>query len=119
MARRLKEPKYEIVGEVVRFNEIDNVQGRAAMQPGSPLWKEYYSRHPELEKLGNTLAELSNKRSPASPQDAMIAGSMFGTIDILARDESLGGQPSPRKIEIDTWRASEKIKGFCRQLGLI
>jgi ferredoxin len=117
LARRLKKPKYDIVGEIQQFNEIDNVQGRAALQPGSGLWKEYYSRHPELEKLGGSLVELRKRKSPAPPQDAMLAGAVFGTIDLMARDESLGGQPSSRKIGIDAVRASEKIKGFCRQLG--
>jgi reductive dehalogenase len=117
MARELKKPKYQIVGETARFNEIDNVQGRVALEPGSALWKEYYSQHPELEKLGSTLVELRKKRNLASPQDAMLAGSMFGTIDLIAHDESLGGQPSPHRITMDPKRASEKIKGFCRQLG--
>jgi ferredoxin len=117
MARILKKPKYEIVGEIQRYDEIDNVQGRAALEPGSARWKEYYTRHPELEKLGNSLVELRKMKSPAPPQDAMLAGSVFGTIDLMARDETLGGQPSPRKIEMDAARASAKIKGFCRQLG--
>jgi reductive dehalogenase len=117
LGRIVKKPKYEIVGDIERFNEIDNVQGRAALEPGSVLWKEYYRQRPELEKLGDSLVEMRKSRSPASPQDAMLAGAVFGTIDLLARDESLSGQPSPRKIEIDATRASEKIKGFCRQMG--
>ncbi len=90
------------------------MQGRAALEPGSALWKEYYTRHPELEKLGDSLVKLRKMKSPAPPQDAMLAGSVFGTIDLMARDETLDGQPSPRKVEIDAGRASEKIKGFCR-----
>jgi len=117
MKKQLEKPKYELAGQVERFDEADNVQARGEMEPDSELWKRYYEKHPNLEKQGRALLKLPGMGRVGPPQDLFMLAATMGTIGILGRDEVVDGVPAPEKIEIEPERASEKIKGFARHLG--
>lgn len=57
-AREIEKPKYEIVGELERFDEADNTQARGELVPDSQLWKDYFSNHPELETYSREWLKL-------------------------------------------------------------
>jgi ferredoxin len=117
MGKKIAQPKYEVVGQLEKFDEADNVQARAALEPDSALWQRYYKRHPELESQGRSLVKLRKAESPNPAQDDHMFGATFGTIGLMARDEDLDGRPAPEKIVVDPARASRKLKEFVRHLG--
>jgi ferredoxin len=117
MARKLNKPKYELVGEVERFEEADNIQARGELVLDSELWQKYYAQHPELEKQGRALAELTRKRIAGPIQDNLMLSTLRQTISLLCTEEAVDGEPSSDKITIDPKRASVKIKAFARHIG--
>jgi hypothetical protein len=115
--RKLSRPKYEIVGELERFDEADNVQARGEMQPGTDLWEEYYRKHPGLEEQGKSWRKLPGMGHVGPPADNLMVAAMMGTVKLMSRDEDLDGMPSPDKFTFTPERAAEKLKGFARHLG--
>jgi len=115
-ARKIEKPKYEIVGELKRFNEADHAMARAEMIPDSPRWQEYYKKHPELEAQGRAWAALPGP-AQLPPADQLMRTAMFGTIGLMSRDEDMTGEPAVEKIVLTPERAAAKIKGFARHLG--
>ena len=81
--KKLLKPKYELVGELERFNEADNVQARGEMEPDSELWKRYYENNPKLEKQGRALLKLPGMGRVGPSQDLAILAATMGTIGIL------------------------------------
>jgi ferredoxin len=116
-AKNIAKPKYEIVGDLERYNEADNAQARGALIPDSDLWKDYYKKHPDLEDLGRSFDKLPPMGSVGPIQDQLMVASIFETISLLSKDEYVDGTPSPEKFKISPERATEKLKGFTRHLG--
>lgn len=116
-AREISRPKYEIVGKLERFNEIDNPQARGEILPDSGLWKEYYQKYPELEELGKAWAKLPGPGGIGPIADRLVVAAMQGTLGLISKDEDLDGPPSSQKTNLPPLRASEKIKGLADHLG--
>jgi reductive dehalogenase len=116
-AREIPKPKYEIVGELERFNEADNAQARGELAPDSQLWKEYFKNHPELEDISRAWSKLPGPGGVGSIADRLMLDSMHEAIGLLSKDEDLDGTPSKDKIQISSERATEKIKEFAHHLG--
>jgi ferredoxin len=98
----------------------DTVIARHRLVPDSGPWQEYYQKHPELEAAGRKWVELQASqpgRTEIPPQDGLMAAAMYSTIHAMSAEDVVDGQPAPHRIVIDPGRASEKIKGFARQLG--
>ena len=47
----LSKPRYNIVGEMTRFDERENVHARYELEPETPEWETFYKKHPEWEKV--------------------------------------------------------------------
>jgi hypothetical protein len=117
VSKKAEKPRYELAGELERFDEADNVQARGEMEPDSELWRRYYDRHPELESQGRALLKLPGMGRVGPPQDLAMLGATMGSIGILSRDNVVDGEPAPQKTEIDPVRAAEKLRGFAIHLG--
>lgn len=117
MARRLEKPKYQMVDELERFEEADNMLARGGLVPDSELWQKYYALHPELEKQGIALDKLPKLGTLDPPLDGLMLAAMKSIINILCVEEAVDGQPSPQKITINPERASLKLKAFARHIG--
>ena len=85
--KKAGKPKYEIVGELARFDEADNVQARGELEPDSELWRRYYEKHPELERQIRALSKFPGLGKVGPPQDLSMLAQIMGTIGILGRDE--------------------------------
>jgi reductive dehalogenase len=116
-ACKISQPKYEIVGQLERFDEADNVQARGELIPDGQLWKEYFRKHPELEKVSREWSKLAGPGGVGPIMDRLMIGSLQETIALMSKDENLDGLPAAKKIEISPERAAEKIKGFAYHLG--
>lgn len=116
-AREIQRPKYEIVGELERFDEADNAQARGELLPDSQQWREYFDKHPELESYSQDWLKLPPLGGKAPVADGMMLGSMFETIGLMSTDEILDGPPASQKVLMSPERYTEKIKGFAHLLG--
>jgi ferredoxin len=112
-------PKYEVVGNLERFDEIDQIMARGEMVPDGELWKSYYKEHPERESQGRRWAELPRMGDGGHLLDRLIIASRIWTINKLGRDEFVDGEPSSKRIDIDPKRASEKLKGIAKSSGAV
>jgi ferredoxin len=116
-ARNIEKPKYEIIGELERFDEADNAQARGELPPDSQLWKDYFLKHPELEAHSREWLKLPPLGAKAPPPDGMMLGSIYETIALMSTDEVLDGTPAARKVLLTPERYTEKIKGLAGLLG--
>ena len=110
------EPRYKVVEELERFDERDNVQARNTLEPGSPDYIEFYTRHPEWEAKDAVSRELS-KKTVGDPADLPLFFQLIGGVAQRGMENQVDGPVAPQKIELSPERAAEKIKGFARYLG--
>ncbi len=111
----LSKARYNVTGEIERYDERDNVQARGELIPGSENFIEFYGRHPEWAAKDNEIRATpefigSLLDHPLFLQEIMnvMKGGAEGSVD---------GPPAERKESISPERATEKIKGFARFLG--
>ena len=114
-----------IEGSVKNFDERDTVFSRyRSLKAGSTQYKEYYSRHPELEEMdaerrkefndrGNTKKIIDDKNKT----NRVFARSSERLSWYLGKEEVVVPQPSEEKTEISPLEMAEKIKGYARHLG--
>ncbi len=43
-------PRYKIEGEMISFDERDNVHARNELEPDTVAWESYYRQHPGWER---------------------------------------------------------------------
>ncbi len=119
--RMSKEPTYEIVGELTRFDERDTVFSREALVPGSHEELDYHGRHPERRDVDERLARfILSKMEEGSGGEHLaraVYESNFLTSAALALPDQVDGEPSKGKIEWDPKEASRRIKEYARALG--
>ena len=118
-AYEIDKPKYEIVGELERFDETDQIMARGEMIPDGELWKRYYGEYTEREDQGIQWAKLPKMGDGGHPLDKLIVASRIWTISKLGRDDFVSGEPSPKRIDINPKRASEKLKGIAQNSGAV
>ncbi len=115
--KKIAKLRYDMVGQVERFDEADHALARGGLQPDSDLWQTYYGRHPKLEAEGREWAGLPGYGHVGPLQDTLMYDSMIWTISSLGKEECVDGTSAPNRLVMEPRRASEKIKGFARQLG--
>lgn len=124
MASRNGHPLYEVVGELERFDERDNVFARSALKPGSPEYQAYYVRYPEREKPDSHCRVMMDpvqgprRRAELFPEEPLaraFSGAVGLTAYLLA--EHLDGPVSPERVEMEPAAMSRHIKAVGRYLG--
>jgi len=129
--RKVDKPTYEIVGPVERFDFRDNVIARKLLQPSTPEYDEYYSRHPETKVADDDRRRRANiaasKRADEDLINEKIAvSSFYGTL--LLSHPDIVNTPVKHfvigtdivetgRAEIDPKVMSRKIKALALQLG--
>jgi len=111
----LSGPRYEVTGEIGRFDERDNIQARARLQPASEDFIDFYKRHPEWETGDNEVRAISE--FTGSDLDHPFFLEEITTVMKGGAEDLVDGPLSPVKAHISAERATEKIKGFARFLG--
>jgi reductive dehalogenase len=112
----LDAPRYEVAGEMERFDERDNVQARNTLEPDTANYIEFYQRHPEWEAADAATRELS-KKMVGNPLDFLF---FLQEIQAVARqgvEDRVDGPVATQRFELTPARAAEKVKGLARQLG--
>jgi reductive dehalogenase len=127
--KALKGTKGHITGEVKRFDEREIVFARnRSIRPGSTEYDVFYKDHPDLEasdakrrERGGPLGRLG---SIDSPDDGPNVAATMACLSIpmhLSTQKQVKPAPHPfvkdRKITLTPEEATEKIKGFARQVG--
>ncbi|MBI1988109.1 MAG: hypothetical protein HYS70_07175 [Nitrospinae bacterium] len=117
MASHNGHPLYEVVGELERFDERDNVFARSALKPGSPEYQAYYARYPEREKPDSHCrvmmdpVEGPRRRAELFPEEPLaraFSGAVGLTAYLLA--DHLDGPISPERVEIEPSAMSRHLK---------
>ncbi len=114
-------PRYEITGEISRFDERDTVFSREAFLPGSPEEIEYHSRHPELIEVDSKLSRFIISKMEGGEEVDQLARSVYEANFIppaaLALPDMVDGTPEPGRISWNSREAAARIKEFGRRLG--
>ena len=122
MRHEVKNPTYEIVGPLQRFDERDNLFAREWLVPGSPEATKYYLQHPELEELDLFLRQFVRRKYEQKKERDPLHGdaffqALFGPVAPLALPDVVDGPVSPTKAEVDPVRMAKRIKALVRRLG--
>lgn len=122
MSHQVKEPTYEVIGPLERFDERDTVFARERLTPDSPEAQAYYSAHPKLVRIDQRLREFIQSKEQASPNEVQIVGTalykaMFGSVNHLALPDAVDGPIAPAPLEMAPAVASQKMKAMASYLG--
>ena len=114
-------PRYEITGDISRFDERDTVFSREALVPGSVEEIEYHRRNPGLAEVDSILSKfILSKMEGGEDVDSLaraVYDSQFMPPAALALPDMVDGNPESTKIEWEPEDAAARIKRFCRLLG--
>jgi len=114
-------PTYEIVGEVSRFDERDNVFSRERLIPGSPEERAYHAAHPELVKVDRRIAafiqQVNQPGESAAQVETALYNATFGPVAGLALPDVVDGEVAPTRVEVDPAWMAARIKALARLLG--
>jgi reductive dehalogenase len=123
IAREVDQPTYQVVGQLQRFDERDNVFAREALIPGSPEEIEYHSRHPELLNVDRRLARFFLDGFSNDPQSRLASGGealpegVFGSVAALALPDAVDGPIAAQKAKVDSLEMARITKAIAKQLG--
>jgi ferredoxin len=129
--KRVDKPTYEIVGPVERYDMRDYTYSRITLRPGTPNYKEYYSRHPQQEAIDEDMRKRADKsgaeRLKKDPVNEHIALSGFyGTMavsppKVVNSFKKMPLHPPGKmdvvKLDLDPEKMATKLKGFALHLG--
>ena len=111
-------PRYKIVGDMIPFDERDNVHARHELEPNTPEWDSFYQRHHEWEKEDGLTKALPGIGRVGDERDLPMLWSQRSILQWLGSEAMVDGPISDKKREISPARAAEKIKGFAHHLGV-
>jgi reductive dehalogenase len=118
---KVKRPTYDIVGELIRFDERDNVFSRGRLVPGSPEERAYHTAHLELMEIDRRIAtfiETVGQHEGDGPQmDAALYSATFDPVAGLALPDVVDGRVAPVPVEADPAAMALRIKAMARRLG--
>ncbi|RJE48506.1 hypothetical protein A7K50_09645 [Dehalobacter sp. MCB1] len=101
----------------MRYDERDNVLSRYdELHPGTPEWEAYYKKHPDLEKTDLSQKELPGTLGVGARVDNMAWLSLISLLRQLGQEDMVDGPVDPVKIEMTPERATEKVKGFAKNI---
>jgi reductive dehalogenase len=124
-------PTYEIVGPTEKYDERDHVFSRTAMREGTPLFEEYYRRHPEKKEVDEENRKRSKKIAgimmEKDPVNENLSASTFLRAWIMSRPEYIYQKGRVRvlplhsldlqKVHPDAKQMTRKIKALGLHLG--
>ncbi|MFC1592878.1 4Fe-4S dicluster domain-containing protein [Candidatus Omnitrophota bacterium] len=128
--KKVDKPTYEIVGPLERFDGRDTTGSRAALQPGTSHYEEYYARHPEKKASDDRRRERramkSDKKEKERVNEQLGLSGFSGTVavshpSIVDADVQSGavgvGTSRINRVEVDAESISRKIKAFALHMG--
>jgi reductive dehalogenase len=118
---RIARPTYEVVGELTRFDERDNVFSRERLMSGSDEERAYHAAHPELEEIDRRIAtfieSVGQGDDTAPRRDAALYNATFDPVAGLALPDVVDGEVAPTRVEADPAAMAARIKTMARRLG--
>jgi len=115
----MKQPTYEVVGKIERYDERDNVFAREALEPGSPEETDYHSRNPHLTEIDREIGSfIKGKRDKSTSgwSKAYYQGA-FAPIAHLGLPDCVDGVPLSPRIGPRPEENSRIIKALALHLG--
>lgn len=113
---KLKKPRYNMKGKLIRFDERDNVHARHELKPDTPDWKEFYSLHPEWEEVDRINKTLPGVGMVGHVLPLPMLYSYRKILAYLGSEHMVDGPLHKSKQQIESGRATGKIKGFAKHL---
>ena len=114
---RLSRVRYKLVGDLLPFDERDNVQARNTLEPGTPDYLDFYARHPEWRDKDDQIRALPGMGRVGDPLDALLLANEMETLLRFSGEDVVDGPAAGEQLAISPERASEKVKAFARHLG--
>ncbi len=104
-----------------RIDERTIMFSRAALEPGSARFDEYYAKYPEHRASDDKFRTLPGLMSPDSrkyePLSFAAAGASFDTVEELA--VLVQGPPASERVDVDSREVGRFLKGWARKLGAV
>jgi len=128
-APEVDNPTYEIVDTVERFDMRDKAISRVNLVPGSPEYKDYYSRKPELEEwdaeLRGIRARSWERNWKKDPVNEQICSTLFHSMAVLGQRSIVDGTVDWKlkpgrtgdRLNVNPVEMTAKIKAFGNYLG--
>ncbi len=110
-------PRYNVTGNLERFDERENVQARAELVPGSERYIQFYQGHPGWEKKDQRSRELPGIGRVGNALDIPLLWKQVENLARYGREDVVDGPEASTRQALSPERAAEKIKGFACQLG--
>jgi ferredoxin len=131
-APEVDEPTYKVVGVIDRVDQRDTIQSRMMVKdPDSPEYKDYYSRHPELQALDDKgraiLKKAIEKHFAVDPLGAFFQPNVFATRHLFGLPEMIepGRESTPlwQTVTSDLGKTApeeftSRIKDYARFMGV-
>ena len=69
---RLSKARYKLVGDLLPFDERDNVQARNTLEPGTADYLDFYARHPEWRDKDDQIRALPGMGRVGDPAGVCV-----------------------------------------------
>ena len=115
----MKEPAYEVVGKIERYDERDNVFAREALEPGSPREIEYHRRNPHLVEIDREIGSFiqAKRDTTASGWKKAYYQSSFSPIAHLGLPDCVDGVPLSPGVGRSPEENARILKALALHLG--
>lgn len=112
-------PTYEVIGEITRYDERDNVFAREALLPGSREERIYHELNPHLAEVDKRIRKFIDDKLETNESSWGRAYYQVGfrTLAHLALPDCVDGKPAPGPIEVGQEKASVLLKALASHLG--
>ncbi|TKJ30849.1 hypothetical protein CEE39_07770 [bacterium (candidate division B38) B3_B38] len=108
-----------VVGKITRVDERDIPFSRIRYEIGSPIYEQYYARHPEAKGIYDRIRLLPGLAAPGtptySPLGAPLSHAQFDFLEELA--DLVDVPPHTNRVEVDTQCMSASLKETIKYLG--
>lgn len=101
----------------MRNDERLTIFARTDLKSGTLEYEQFYKTHPELKSIDDEIRTYSGLGSKMPISDYWMFYSLGKLIYFLGSPDKVEGVPSNKITRLSPERASQKIKGFARQLG--
>jgi reductive dehalogenase len=122
MTHQVREPTYEVVGPLERFDERDTVFARERLVPGSREAEAYYSARPELRRIDQRLRRFIQSKEQAALDKSQLMSTalyeaVFGSVNHLGLPDAVDGPTPPAPLQISPTIASQSVRTMAHYLG--
>lgn len=135
--REVDKPTYVVEGKIERFDMRDTPTARFMLEPGTPQYEDYYSRHPEKkewdDKNRQLVADARKHGKKENPINQQLRPAVYwarnilgepsivkaGTLANVEGDSQAAAISGGRvdRVEIDPVAMTKKLKAFGEYLG--